>query len=204
MAQQEQDLDANGRDKEVVVSHGFATDYEEEHHVAARHRHDPRQRQDRIQWQDMGNRNLLGAIAGLAALAVAGAAYAAYRRRSDRPTDAYGNLEIDESDRLISSSKVEDTAVYDMDGERLGTIRNFMVDKFSGQVRYAVLASGGMMGVGERHYPLPWDMLTYDTDLGGYVVDLDMDALSEAPSHEATQEPAFDTSYRREILLFYR
>lgn len=207
MAQQEQgrtDM-AGGQSKEIPVTHGFATDYNEEHHVAARHRHDREQQRHGRQWQEMGDsRSLLGAVAGIAALAIAGAAYAAYRRQGSRSTDAFGNLEIDENDRLISSSKVEDTAVYDMEGERLGTIRNFMVDKYSGQVRYAVLSFGGMMGLGERHYPLPWDVLTYDEDMGGYVVDLDKETLEGAPSHEASQEPDFNSTYRRQILLFYR
>lgn len=198
MAQQDQSPGVSGQEKEVVISHGFATDYDEDHHVAARGRH-----RQSGQTPD-GNRGLLAALAGLAIAGAAGAALAAYRRRSQRPTDAYGNLEIDENDRLISSSKVENTVVYDSSGERLGHVKNFMVDKYSGQVRYAVLATGGMIGLGERHYPLPWDVLTYDEELGGYVVDLDKEALEDAPSHDMAQEPAFDTSYRRQILLFYR
>ena len=39
----------------------------------------------------------------------------------------------DETDRLISSSKVEGTAAYNTQGERLGTVLNFMVDKFTGK-----------------------------------------------------------------------
>lgn len=210
MAQQEQTNAGGagtGQDKDVVITHGFATDYDEAHHVAARHRHNGQETR-RDSWQDWADsrtgRSVIGAVAGLAVLGVAGAVYAAYRRRNDELTDAWGNLEIDENDRLISSSKVENTAVYNTDGERLGEVKNFMVDKYSGQVRYAVLSFGGIMGMGARHFPLPWDVLTFDERKGGYVVDLDKDMLEGAPSYEADQEPAFDTVYRRQILLFYR
>ncbi len=48
-----------------------------------------------------------------------------------------------------------------------------MVDKGSGQVRYAVLEFGGFLGVGTDRYPVPWNLLRYDTDKGGYIVPLD-------------------------------
>src|SRR5215207_8063360 len=80
---------------------------------------------------------------------------------------------IDETTRLIASNKVEGTAVYNQEGEHLGSVYNFMVDKVSGQVAYAVMSFGGFLGLGERYHPLPWKVLTYDTTMGGYVVDLD-------------------------------
>ncbi|MGU3388950.1 PRC-barrel domain-containing protein [Methylobacterium sp. D53M] len=92
---------------------------------------------------------------------------------------------IDETPRLIASNRVEGTAVYDRSGRHLGAIHNFMVDKISGQVAYAVLAFGGFLGLGETHHPLPWKALSYSTELGGYVVDLEAGVLAEAPSQAA-------------------
>ena len=43
-----------------------------------------------------------------------------------------------------------------------------MIDKRSGKVSYAVLSFGGFLGIGDDHYPLPWESLKYDTNLGGY------------------------------------
>src|SRR3546814_8422569 len=40
-------------------------------------------------------------------------------------------LPIEETDRTIALDKVKGTAVYDLDGERLGHIHNFMIDKRS-------------------------------------------------------------------------
>jgi hypothetical protein len=41
----------------------------------------------------------------------------------------------------------------------------------------------GFLGLGESYHPLPWSMLKYDTDKGGYVVDLDRQTLKNAPWH---------------------
>lgn len=89
---------------------------------------------------------------------------------------------IDETERLIASSKVEGTPVYDADGEQLGTVHNFMVDKVSGQVAYAVLSFGGFLGLGETYHPLPWNAMTYSVQFGGYVVDVDPRGLQGAPT----------------------
>ncbi len=105
-----------------------------------------------------------------------------------RGAPATGHVAIDETDRLIASDKVEGTAVFGRDGERLGAVRNFMVDKFTGRVAYAVMSCGAP-GAAERHYPLPWKALTYDTARGGYVVDLDRSALARAPSHAPHETP---------------
>jgi hypothetical protein len=64
--------------------------------------------------------------------------------------------DADETQRLISSSKVEGTNVYNPEGEHVGSVDCFMVDKFSGKVAYAVMSFGGFLGIGERYHPLPW------------------------------------------------
>ncbi|MFL4992013.1 MAG: PRC-barrel domain-containing protein [Microvirga sp.] len=110
----------------------------------------------------------------------------------------------DETNRLIASDKVEGTAVYNRQGERLGSVYNFMVDKRSGQVEYAVLSFGGFLGIGEDYYPLPWKALTYDTSQGGYVVDLDKDRLRDAPNYAASDNPDWrDPDYGRRIDDYY-
>src|ERR1700722_18758988 len=78
------------------------------------------------------------------------------------------DIETDETDVLIASNKVEGTAVYNPGGDKLGSIYNFMVDKESGQVEYAVLQFGGILGLGSDHYPVPWAALEYDEEQGGY------------------------------------
>lgn len=117
--------------------------------------------------------------------------------------DRHEGLPIDETSRLIASNKVEGTAVYGRDGRRLGSIYNFMVDKRAGKVEYAVMTYGGFLGMGTRYYPLPWDILSYDTRLGGYRVEMVERDLERAPSFGRHDEPEFDTSYGRRVRGWY-
>jgi hypothetical protein len=95
----------------------------------------------------------------------------------------------EETHSLISADKVEGTAVYNRQGEKLGSVQGIMIDKVSGNVAYAVMSFGGFMGIGDRYHPLPWSVLTYDTQKGGYTVDLDRDALEGAPTYGGSETP---------------
>ena len=68
---------------------------------------------------------------------------------------------------LIGSDKVEGTAVYGADDNRIGSVQRIMIDKMSGKVAYAVVSFGGFLGMGEDYYPMPWPNLKYDPRLGG-------------------------------------
>ncbi|MGD9812363.1 MAG: PRC-barrel domain-containing protein [Sphingobium sp.] len=108
-----------------------------------------------------------------------------------------------EAHLLISSDRVEGTAVYNSGGDRLGTVSSLMINKMSGQVEYAIMSFGGLFGIGSEHYPLPWEKLDYDPDKHGYVVDLDRETLLGAPSYAADNRPEFDQDYYRGINAFY-
>ena len=113
------------------------------------------------------------------------------------------DIQKNEDSELIASNKVEGTAVYDANGEKLGSIYNFMVNKRTGEVEYAVLQFGGLMGLGSDYYPLPWDALEYDEEQGGYVVEIDKQALKNAPHYSSGKEPTFSRSYGDEIYGAY-
>src|SRR6187431_2924901 len=88
-----------------------------------------------------------------------------------------------ETASLIGSDKVDGTAVYGMDQQRIGSIQRVMIDKISGKVAYAVMSFGGFLGIGEDYYPVPWPALKYDTNLGGYVTGMTQRQLDAAPKY---------------------
>jgi PRC-barrel domain len=90
-----------------------------------------------------------------------------------------------ETASLIGSDKVEGTAVYGADDQKIGTIQRVMIDKISGKVAYAVTSFGGFLGIGEDYYPLPWPTLMYDTRLGGYCTG---DQLRGAPKYNRAND----------------
>jgi len=109
-------------------------------------------------------------------------------------------LAADETDELISSEKVEGTAVYDRKGEKIGSVHHLMINKYTGQVAYAVISFGGFLGIGAEYHPIPWRLLDYDEQVGGYVVDIDREQLEKAPRFAESREPDWaDRDYTARI-----
>ncbi len=104
---------------------------------------------------------------------------------------------------VISSTKVEGTSVYNNAGEKLGSIDDLMIDKRSGQIRYAVLEFGGFLGMGTDRYPIPWNVLKYDTSKSGYTVPLDKSKLENAPKYRPEDVPVYDADYGTRVNKYY-
>ncbi len=105
---------------------------------------------------------------------------------------------------LIGSDKVEGTAVYSADGERIGAIDRVMIEKIGGKVAYAVLRFGGLLGIGDDHYPLPWATLKYNTELGGYQTMIPIGKIQGAPKYASNSDWNWDDSDRsRKVNDYY-
>jgi sporulation protein YlmC with PRC-barrel domain len=108
-----------------------------------------------------------------------------------------------ETSSLIASDKVEGTNVYRSDGESIGEIERVMIDKRSGNVAYAVMSFGGILGIGEDYYPLPWSQLKYNEQLGGYQVDLSETQLTDAPKFGKQQDWDWNEQRMSEVNTYY-
>lgn len=112
-------------------------------------------------------------------------------------------LDRNETQDMISSAKVEGTAVYGRDGEKIGSVHHVMIGKRDGKVRHAVVSYGGFLGMGEEYFPLPWSELTYDEERSGYRVNRDVDQLRGGPHYPRDREPAWDRAYEAQITGYY-
>ncbi len=109
-----------------------------------------------------------------------------------------------EHTRLISADRVEGTAVYNRKDEKLGSVESIMIDKYTGHVAYAIMSFGGFLGIGDRQHPLPWNVLKYDTDKGGYLVDLDREQLMKAPQIDAHDTVLWtDPNWHNDVHKYY-
>jgi len=103
--------------------------------------------------------------------------------------------------RVIRAAKVQGTAVTNPANENLGSIRDVVLDKLDGSVRYAVLEFGGFLGMGSKLFALPWELLAYDERADAYVIDIDKGVLKRAPGFDTDNWPdmgavEFDTGLR--------
>ena len=103
---------------------------------------------------------------------------------------------------LIPSNKTDAMKVKSRDGDNIGSVYAFMVNKRSGQAVYAVLTIGGFLGLGKAYYPLPFPLLAFDAANDSYIVTIDRRVLEGGPSW-AANAPEFDQAYADRVSKYY-
>ena len=105
----------------------------------------------------------------------------------------------------IRASKVIGTTVKDSSGERLGEVKDVMLDKQSNSILFGVMSFGGVLGMGEKYHPVPWNALNYDETAGAYVINLTKDQLKAAPADSLEELTRTDgQAYRDRAFDYYK
>lgn len=97
---------------------------------------------------------------------------------------------------LVPSSKICGAAVSARDGTALGSITDFMVDHATGHLTYAVLSHGGVLGVGEKLFAVPWSAFTVDPVAHTLSLDTTAERLSAAKGISKDAWPADAADWR--------
>ena len=107
--------------------------------------------------------------------------------------DSFGMYAVADSDgpgpRLMGANTLLGNDVYNRQGEDLGDVKEIMLDVRAGRVSYAVLSFGGILGIGDKLFAVPWDALTLDTDNKRFTLDVSKDRLETAPGFDKDNWP---------------
>ncbi len=105
---------------------------------------------------------------------------------------------------VMAADTLQGDKVVNRQGENLGEIEDIMLDVPSGRVAYAVLSFGGVMGIGDKLFAVPWSALTLDADQKCFVLDVSKDRLKNAPGFDKDRWPSMaDTSWATDVHSFY-
>jgi sporulation protein YlmC with PRC-barrel domain len=105
---------------------------------------------------------------------------------------------------LMGADTLVGNDVYNSNDEDLGDIKEIMLDMKTGKVSYAVLSFGGVLGMGEKLFAVPWEALKLDTKHKRFTLDLAKDRLKNAPGFDKDHWPNMaDQAWVREIHSFY-
>jgi sporulation protein YlmC with PRC-barrel domain len=106
--------------------------------------------------------------------------------------------------QVMAASTLRGDKVINLHGENLGEIQDIMLDVPSGRIAYAVLSFGGVMGIGDKLFAIPWNALTLDADRECFVLDIDKNEFRNAPGFDKAHWPSMaDPTWASEIHSFY-
>lgn len=95
----------------------------------------------------------------------------------------------DFSGHLLAAAEVRGAPIYNTTLEQVAFVEDLLLDKFTGRLVYAVLKFGGHFGVGCHYHSLPWEKFSYNTELGGYIIDIDHNTLEKGSSRANLTKP---------------
>ena len=116
----------------------------------------------------------------------------------------YANNDSGPGPALMGADTLLGNDVYNKDGDDLGDIKEFMIDMASGKVAYAVLSYGGVLGMGDKLFAVPWPALTLDTANKRFTLNVKKNALKDAPGFDKDHWPSMsDRTWASGVHKFY-
>lgn len=111
----------------------------------------------------------------------------------DKKTSA--KIENQRESRVLASNKASGLLgmeVKNQQNEKLGEIKDLVLDLKSGKISYAVLGVGGFLGLGEKLMAVPADAFKINQQDGTLSLDADKAKIEAAPGFAATNWPRVD------------
>ncbi|MBX3300579.1 MAG: PRC-barrel domain-containing protein [Nitrospira sp.] len=106
---------------------------------------------------------------------------------------------------IVKGSKIIGKSVQTMGGKEIGEIADLAIDELDGQVRYAVLSFGGILGLGEKYFAIPWEALQLSDNKEHFALAITEKELENAPGFDKKNWPDFaDPVYYASIYEFYQ
>ncbi len=105
---------------------------------------------------------------------------------------------------LLSAATITGDEVCNMQNEKLGKIQDVMLDITEGKIRYAVLASGGFLGMGDHLFAVPWKALKQNKENKCFMLDVDVERLKNAPGFDKDHWPNMaDPTWNSTVESYY-
>lgn len=112
--------------------------------------------------------------------------------------DATGSYTIVLKKSILGAKVVND------EREDLGTIEDLVIDTRDNRVAYAILSLGGFWGLGDKHFAIPWEALSFDISEKVAVLNVDADRLKNAPGFDKDKWPDMgDKSWATQVHSHY-
>ncbi|AJK45784.1 PRC-barrel domain-containing protein [Burkholderia plantarii] len=92
---------------------------------------------------------------------------------------------------VMAAATLDGNRVYATDGVHVGHIKDIMLDVRGGRIAYAVLSSGGLLGIGDKLVAVPWHALTLDTDRKCFLLAVTAQQVRDAPGFDRHRWPSF-------------
>lgn len=105
---------------------------------------------------------------------------------------------------VLKASNVIGMKVESTEGKSLGKIKDLVLDPDEGDVQYAVLDFGGFLGIKDKYFVVPWEVIHFTPNGKKILLDVSKRDLKNAPGFDKNHWPDFsDEQQQVTIYEFY-
>jgi sporulation protein YlmC with PRC-barrel domain len=91
--------------------------------------------------------------------------------------------------RFISSNRLKQYDVINKKGQDMGQVQTFVIDMVAGRIAFVVVSFEGFLGISDKWFAMPWEILSWSTDNRKFILDLPKDVLEKAPGMDKNKWP---------------
>ena len=85
--------------------------------------------------------------------------------------------QVVENKTFLPTTTIKGSKVINVNGEHLGMLEEVMIDPEEGKIAYAVLSFGGLLGIGNKLFAIPCEVL--ESSRGDYILRIDKSVLEK-------------------------
>jgi sporulation protein YlmC with PRC-barrel domain len=108
-----------------------------------------------------------------------------------------------ENPDFLSADSLKDDKVVNTAGEDLGKFEDLMIDLIDGRVAYAALSFGGVMGLGNKLFAIPWKSLKLKVHEHAFILDIPKETLKNSEGFDKGKWPVTTREWLSNMHSYY-
>jgi sporulation protein YlmC with PRC-barrel domain len=113
----------------------------------------------------------------------------------------HGDLYSNQPLKYLTALSIIGDKVHNEKDERMGEIKDIMIDITSGKIDYFVIEFGGFLGIGIKYFAIPFSLLRVDAPKKVFIFNQEKEMLEKAPGFDMDHWP--DTNIHLEQVYSY-
>jgi hypothetical protein len=86
-----------------------------------------------------------------------------------------------QSQRFIPTNRLGRYDLVNEKGQDMGQVQTFVVDMLTGRNAFVVVAFGGMLGISDKWFAMPWEIMAWSQENKKFIIDMPKNVLETAP-----------------------
>lgn len=105
--------------------------------------------------------------------------------------------------KFLTASTITGNKVYNKSHEKLGDVKDLMLNIHTGAIEYVIIEFGGFLGIGEKYFAVPFKSLTLDTDLHAFIFDQQREVMEKAPGFDKDHWPETNSNHWEDTYTYW-